>query len=422
MVGVVPPSRARRGRADRGHGHDRRARPVGEPVEDGKSLVYTFTFPAQEHKIRESGVDPATEKTYDVHVDDEHGIITMRRSAQRADEPLPARSFPGSRSTTRSTGTRSSGSPRRISTASGAASSPRSSSGGRRRRGSTSPVPEAALSLDGSYLFVQGPPGSGKTWQGAKMAVALMRAGQRVGVTSLEPQGDLEAPRGDRARGTRAGLRVPRPQEVDSRQRGHALRGAVHRLRRRLARPSRRGAPARRGHVVALRARGLRGLPRHAVRRRGGPGLARRRGRGRAHGAEPRLARRPEPAAAGLAGRDAGRGEGVRPPAPARRGDDRAAGPRDLPRAHVAPAARADRVHVRGVLRRPARVRGAVRTAERRGRERARLPAGRARGERAALAGGGGRGRGARSASCSAPSTRTRTARPVRSGSTTSSS
>ena len=46
-------------------------------------------------------------------------------------------------------------------------------------------MPEAALSLDGSYLFVQGPPGSGKTWQGAKAAVALMRAGRRVGVTSL---------------------------------------------------------------------------------------------------------------------------------------------------------------------------------------------------------------------------------------------
>src|SRR4029079_16453353 len=35
------------------------------------------------------------------------------------------------------------------------------------------------------YLFVQGPPGSGKTWQGARMAIALMREGKRVGVTSL---------------------------------------------------------------------------------------------------------------------------------------------------------------------------------------------------------------------------------------------
>ena len=236
------------------------------------------------------------------------------RRAQRAEEPLPRSTHP--RAADPGLGaprTRSSGSPRRISTASGAASSPRSSSGGRRRRGSTCPVPEAALSLDGSYLFVQGPPGSGKTWQGAKAAVALMRAGRRVGVTSLEPQGDLEAPRGDRARGARAGLRVPRPQEVDSR---------------------RRGAPASRGRS-STRADGWRDLldeelqlvagtswlfaradfdrlPRHADRRRGGPGLARRRRRGRPRGAEPRPARRPEPAAAGLAGRDAGRGEGVR--------------------------------------------------------------------------------------------------------------
>ena len=43
----------------------------------------------------------------------------------------------------------------------------------------------AALSLGQSYLFVQGPPGSGKTWQGARMAIALMREGKRVGVTSL---------------------------------------------------------------------------------------------------------------------------------------------------------------------------------------------------------------------------------------------
>ncbi|HKG43119.1 MAG TPA: ATP-binding protein, partial [Gaiellaceae bacterium] len=45
-------------------------------------------------------------------------------------------------------------------------------------------VTDAALSLDGSYLFVQGPPGTGKTWRGAAAAVALMQAGQRVGVTA----------------------------------------------------------------------------------------------------------------------------------------------------------------------------------------------------------------------------------------------
>ena len=61
----------------------------------------------------------------------------------------------------------------------------RSSSGGRRARGSTARSRDAALSLDGSYLFVQGPPGSGKTWHGARMAIALMRAGSASAITSL---------------------------------------------------------------------------------------------------------------------------------------------------------------------------------------------------------------------------------------------
>ena len=36
--------------------------------------------------------------------------------------------------------------------------------------------------LDQSALVVQGPPGSGKTWAGAQIAVHLMRQGRRVGV------------------------------------------------------------------------------------------------------------------------------------------------------------------------------------------------------------------------------------------------
>ena len=40
-----------------------------------------------------------------------------------------------------------------------------------------------AADLDDSCLFVQGPPGSGKTWTGARLAVALIAAGKRVGVT-----------------------------------------------------------------------------------------------------------------------------------------------------------------------------------------------------------------------------------------------
>ena len=41
-----------------------------------------------------------------------------------------------------------------------------------------------ALALDASYLPVQGPPGSGKTWIGARMIVELISAGRRVGIAA----------------------------------------------------------------------------------------------------------------------------------------------------------------------------------------------------------------------------------------------
>ena len=42
-----------------------------------------------------------------------------------------------------------------------------------------------ALVLDGGVLAIQGPPGSGKTYTGARMICELVRAGRRVGVTAV---------------------------------------------------------------------------------------------------------------------------------------------------------------------------------------------------------------------------------------------
>jgi predicted RecB family nuclease len=42
-----------------------------------------------------------------------------------------------------------------------------------------------ALNLDKSVLAIQGPPGSGKTYTGAKMIIALIRAGHKVGITAV---------------------------------------------------------------------------------------------------------------------------------------------------------------------------------------------------------------------------------------------
>jgi predicted RecB family nuclease len=55
-------------------------------------------------------------------------------------------------------------------------------------RPGASPPDEArrlALSLDASYLAVQGPPGSGKTWTGAHVVLELVRAGRVVGITAF---------------------------------------------------------------------------------------------------------------------------------------------------------------------------------------------------------------------------------------------
>jgi uncharacterized protein len=161
---------------------------VAEPVEDGQSLVYTLEFPPQEHKIGGEAVDPATQRLYrKIHVDDEQGLITLRRSKELADEPLPEALVP----------------PPPIPDWQHRDAIARFAQAYLAGRGEIYLAPtevlerrpprarldgtvaEAALSLDGSYLFVQGPPGSGKTWQGAKAAIALMRAGRRVGVTSL---------------------------------------------------------------------------------------------------------------------------------------------------------------------------------------------------------------------------------------------
>jgi uncharacterized protein len=155
-----------------------------EPVEDGQSLVYTFTFPPQEHRIGRRAVDPAAAKGYEVEVDDERGEVRLSRAKTRAEEPLPTALIPPPPITD----TEQRESVARFARAYLGGDAQQLLVDVLERRPPRArldlEVPDAALSLDRSYLFVQGPPGSGKTWQGAKAAVALMRAGRRVGITA----------------------------------------------------------------------------------------------------------------------------------------------------------------------------------------------------------------------------------------------
>jgi uncharacterized protein len=156
--------------------------PAGEPYKVKQSWWYPFTFEAQEHKIHGAGVDPKTERRFKVDVDDEHGTLQLCWGREPAEEPLPTALIP----------------PKPLYAKAHRAALLRFAENrarypaaveilGRRppRAKLDGTLTEAALSLDGSYLFVQGPPGSGKTWSGARAVIALMRAGQRVGVTAL---------------------------------------------------------------------------------------------------------------------------------------------------------------------------------------------------------------------------------------------
>jgi uncharacterized protein len=168
---------------------------AGEPEVDGSSLVYTLSFPPQEHKIDHSAVDPRTGKTHPVEVDDEAGVVRLRRGTARAGEPLPTGLIPPQPiadydqrdAVARFARAYAAGEPRYAALVDVLERRlPRlRDAGGAPVAWAADDCVGAALSLDASYLFVQGPPGSGKTWQGARIAVALLRAGLRVGVTSL---------------------------------------------------------------------------------------------------------------------------------------------------------------------------------------------------------------------------------------------
>ncbi len=157
------------------------------PEEEGSRHAYRMTFPPQEHKLETKGRAPDTRARFEVRIDDDHGVLTLLRSKSREGEPLPSGLTPDQpiedrvkrEALDRFARAYADGDTTRY---------PALTALLERRvpdvRLDLDPV-DAALSLGESYLFVQGPPGSGKTWQGARMAIALMRAGKRIGVTSL---------------------------------------------------------------------------------------------------------------------------------------------------------------------------------------------------------------------------------------------
>jgi predicted RecB family nuclease len=175
--------------------------PVPPPA---RSLIYTLQFPPQDHKISTgSFIDPATERGVTVEsIDNATGTLRISRATKRAGEPLPRALIPGGPYDTRV----QRAALRRLAgdivergpDAEGSYSALRQvlrralpltsarTRGGALQEGAfhLEDAKQIAEGLDGSHLFIQGPPGSGKTYTGAHLILHLIAQGHRVGVAS----------------------------------------------------------------------------------------------------------------------------------------------------------------------------------------------------------------------------------------------
>ena len=166
-----------------------------EPVPVKKSLEWTFTFPAQQHHFdaEKGGEDPRDDGTgWTVSaIDNETGIVRLRRGKKFRAAPLPTALVPGQPYTT----PLQQAALRRLAASmlDGDASYPHLERLLRREP----PLGGASLQrrdleeqralldqLEGSFLVVQGPPGSGKTYRGARLITHLIRQGRKVGIVA----------------------------------------------------------------------------------------------------------------------------------------------------------------------------------------------------------------------------------------------
>jgi predicted RecB family nuclease len=160
-----------------------------------RSLEWTFRFPPQQHHFDagKKAEDPQEHGTSwaVTRLDNLEGVVTLRRGSKSRDEPLPTAIVPPSPIQT----TAQRAALRRV------ARSVLDSSGRYihlerllRRTPPLGGAPMQELQLDAqrglldaigeSFLVVQGPPGSGKTYLGARLVTHLIRQGRKVGIVA----------------------------------------------------------------------------------------------------------------------------------------------------------------------------------------------------------------------------------------------
>jgi predicted RecB family nuclease len=173
--------------------------PAREPaVAKARSLVHALEFPPQEFKLK---VDREVDGPFGEGragtiewLDGRRGRLGLRRGREKSGDPLPVAIIAGGpvpdkaqraaivrvadaaargRSSYRAVEDILRGVPPRF----------RTTPSGVIQTLDLEAQKQLVADLDSSYLFIQGPPGSGKTWAGARLIVTLLKAGSRVGVT-----------------------------------------------------------------------------------------------------------------------------------------------------------------------------------------------------------------------------------------------
>lgn len=164
--------------------------PEWQPQPHKRSLDYRFTFPPQEFRLGTGDADdPTTGECFQVVAVDEESVV-LRRGRTKP-PPAPVALVDGtiipvgvlrdalmtlSHSLLEADGRFA------VSRALLRREPPRLAS--RALGEDVATLREATLGLDQTILPVQGPPGTGKTYRGARMIVAALAAGRRVGVTA----------------------------------------------------------------------------------------------------------------------------------------------------------------------------------------------------------------------------------------------
>lgn len=166
-----------------------------EHVETLSDRRHGFQFPVQQHKLDPGDVvvDPATGKDTGAieQLDDVQGTLTLRLTKKAGELPPPRALVPGGPYDTTCQqeallrlGRSLLAGDRRYPHLEGILRREPPLRGGRIQVDKLEEANGLVERIEGTHLFVQGPPGSGKTWTGARLIVHLLARGKRLGVSS----------------------------------------------------------------------------------------------------------------------------------------------------------------------------------------------------------------------------------------------